>query len=137
MARLLVLCYLMIFVAFPVKAERAGVSAELNKMEVHGNACRAYLLLINKSGTSFESLKMDLVMFDVDGVIIKRLIVQAAPMPIGKTSVKAFDMANQPCNDISRVLMNDVLECVDSSGPRKDCLGMVSTSTRSPTDFIK
>lgn len=137
MMRSLVVGLSLLVMGFPANATGTSLSAELNKLEAHGSACRAYLLLINDSGASFESLKFDLVMFDADGVITKRLAVQAAPMPVGKTSVKAFDVTEQPCAEISRILLNDVLECRDTNGSRTDCLAIVKTSTRGSVEFIK
>lgn len=113
------------------------VKIELNKLEASENACRAYLLLENRSELSFESLKLDLVLFDAEGVVAKRLAVEAAPLPQNKTSLKVFDIAQLPCDRIGRVLLNKLTSCSDGQGSRNDCLAMVSTTARGPVDFIK
>ena len=113
-----------------------GVSIELNKLEPNGEACRAYLMVKNAGASAFESLKLDLVMFDRDGVVAKRLAVQAAPLPVGKTSLKVFDIAGHDCAGIGSILLNDVLACEPS--PEADgCLGLIAASARGEVPFIK
>ncbi len=113
------------------------MSVELNKLEPSGEACRAYLVVKNDAGAVFETLKLDLVMFDTDGVVAKRLAVETAPLPAGKNSLKVFDVADQPCDGIGRVLLNDVLACRNNTGERKDCLGLVRPTARGAVPFIK
>lgn len=114
-----------------------NVRLELNKLEVAGNACRAYLLVENASGIGFEVLKLDLVMFDPDGIIADRLAVEAAPLPVGKTSLRVFDIPGLSCPSLGRMLLNDVVSCADAKGSRTDCLGLLSTGTRASVEFIK
>ena len=119
------------------QAAHADVSIELNKLEPNGGACRAYLVLENGTARSFEALKLDLVMFDTDGIVAKRLAVQAAPLAAGKTSLKVFDMTGLPCERVGRLLLNDVMDCLDADGARDDCLGLLSASQRGAVPFIK
>src|SRR3546814_16715533 len=76
----------------PAETPEAGIALELNKLETVKNACRAYLVVQNRTDAALASLKLDLVMFGGDGVIAKRLAVEAAPLPAGKTRVRLFDM---------------------------------------------
>ena len=115
----------------------SGVSVELNKLEPTGDACRAYFVLVNRSDSVFRTLKLDLVMFDRDGIVTRRLAAEVGPLPLGKTSLKVFDMENLPCTDLGRLLLNDVTACGDASGARDDCLALLSVATRSSVPFIK
>lgn len=114
----------------------SAVAIELNKLEPNQGACRAYLVVRNRSGRAFDSLKLDLVMFDGDGVVAKRLAVQAAPLPAGKTSLKVFDITGRACAGIGTILLNDVLNCAPAAGAG-DCLGLVTASARGAVPFIK
>lgn len=120
----------------PARAETL-LPVELNKLEPNGEACRAYLVLENGTQSAFETLKLDLVMFDTNGVVAKRLAVETAPLPTGKTSVKAFDIIDLPCERVGRVLLNGVLACADAAGSREDCLALISTTSRGAVPFIK
>lgn len=110
---------------------------ELNKLEPMDTACRAYLLFENQTATDFQSLKLDLMMFDPEGIISRRLVVEGAPLPAGKTSVKLFDIDGVNCDAVSRVLLNGVLSCSDAQGEREGCLQLIQTATRSSAELFK
>lgn len=131
--------YIILAVSTAVTAQAAdsGVSVELNKLEPQDGACRAYFVLENRSPIAFSTLKLDLVMFDTDGIVTKRLAAELGPLPLEKTSLKVFDMEDLPCTGLGRLLLNDVTACEDGSGPRADCLALLSASTRAPVPFIK
>lgn len=115
----------------------SGVAIELNKLEPNGEACRAYLVVKNTAAAAFESLKLDLVMFDRDGVVAKRLAVQAAPLPVGKTSLKVFDITGHDCAGIGSILLNDVLECAPTPQDGAGCLGLIAATARGDVPLIK
>lgn len=114
-----------------------GLRVELNKLEPLESACRAYLLFENRTSGEFSSLKLDLVMFNPEGIINRRLAVEGGPLPAGKTSVKLFDIQGVACSSVSRVLLNGVLTCSGTQGERSDCLALIETASRSSADFFK
>lgn len=128
---------LLIALSAPAAAADSPLKIDLNKLEPNGEACRAYLVLENGTDSAFSALKLDLVMFDTDGVVAKRLAVETAPLPAGKTSLKVFDMSDLPCEQVGRLLLNTVMTCADASGTRDNCLGLISTSARGTIPFIK
>src|SRR5699024_11791129 len=73
-------------------AQVGGITVELNKLQPEQDACRAYLVTQNLTDTQFDSLQLDIVMFDNDGIVAKRLVVEVAQLPPGKTSLKVFDI---------------------------------------------
>lgn len=118
-------------------AQGASVSVELNKLEPREGACRAYLVFENATDIAFQTLKLDLVLFDADGVVAKRLAVEAAPLAAGKTSLSVFDMAGVDCGQAGRLLLNGVTACADAGGEREGCLDMLAPSARGEVSFIK
>ncbi len=116
----------------PLHAETSAamVAVELNKLEVSGGGCQPYLVFENKTEIDFDSLKLDLVMFDKDGVIARRIAVEGAPLPPGKVVVKVFDMPDLPCELIGRVLLNGLTRCADADGDRAGCLAQIETRSR-------
>jgi hypothetical protein len=119
------------------QADEQKVHVELNKLESYEGTCRAYLVLENRTERAFETLKLDLVMFDTVGVVARRLAVETAPLAARKTSLKVFDIDGLSCERVGRVLLNDVMACADTSGVRDDCLGLVVPAARGPMEFIK
>lgn len=112
-------------------AQLGGVNVELNKLEQVKNACRAYLVTQNLTDTHFESLVLDVVMFNNDGIVAKRLAVELAPLPADKTRLKVFDITGLRCENIGQLLLNDVLQCRDEQGKRNDCLSLLRVTSRS------
>ena len=107
-------------------AAASGVSIELNRLEPKDGGCQVSIVVANPGDKALDSLKLDLVFFDKDGVISRRLAVEAGPVRASKTSVKLFNAAETQCDGVSRVLLNDVTAC----GGEQDCLAAVSTSSR-------
>ncbi|KEZ78367.1 hypothetical protein [Salinisphaera hydrothermalis] len=123
-------------------ASSQAVDVELNKLTSVPNACRAYLVTQNLTDRAFDSFKLDVVMFDNNGIVAKRLAVQLGPMPAGKTSLKVFDIPGLACKQIGQLLLNDVLQCTVNTGngppkERHDCLSLISVSQRGRVPFIE
>ncbi|MBB3973165.1 hypothetical protein [Hansschlegelia beijingensis] len=117
-----------LFAALAVASSAAAspVSIELNRLEPRDSACRVSLVVANPGEKAIDSLKLDLVFFDKEGVISRRLAVEAGPLRASKTAVKLFDAAEVACEGLSRVLLNDVTAC----GGEQDCLALVTTTSR-------
>nr|WP_282571327.1 Tat pathway signal sequence domain protein [Methylonatrum kenyense] len=119
----------------PVAQAGDRLSLELNKLEDTDGACRAYLVLDNGTNQAVESLRLQLVLFDPEGVINRRLAVQAGPVGAGKTSVRIFDVSGQQCGEIGRILLNDIAECEGPDGEIADCAGRLDISSRADVPF--
>ncbi|SMF22308.1 hypothetical protein SAMN06265365_104123 [Tistlia consotensis] len=118
-------------------AKAPGVHIELNKLEQQGEACRAYLLFENEKGAEYPVYRLDLVLFDKDGRIDRRIAVDASPLRAGKSVVKLFDLTGLQCSAISKILLNDISPCEDASGPRDDCVVSATLSTLTDVSFYK
>lgn len=89
--------------------DRIGI--ELNKIEPLANGCRTYLVIDNDGDAAYSALKLDLVLFQTDGVIGRRVALDLAPLRAKKRSVKLFDLDGTKCDDIASLLINDVMDC--------------------------
>ena len=121
-------------------AKSAGspdVMLELNKLEPQGKACRVYLVIDNPSETAFEALKLDLFLFRTDGIVDRQLIIDLAPVRATKKSVKVFDLQALACDAIGSILVNEVRDCRDSTGPIADCADRLKLSSRSGPALTK
>ncbi|MBS1182651.1 MAG: hypothetical protein H6Q99_2531, partial [Proteobacteria bacterium] len=59
----------------------AGVmSLELNRLDGVGDDCRVTLVEKSGTGLAFAALKLDLVVFDGEGLVVKRVGVDAGPL---------------------------------------------------------
>lgn len=113
----------------PAEAADSALSIELNKLETYDKGCRAYVVANNPGEQAVQTLKLDLVLFQPDGVIARRFAVDLGPLKPVKKTVKLFDIEGLACDKVASVLVNDVMECKAESGPIADCLSRITLST--------
>lgn len=118
-------------------AEEGNIAIELNKLEAHDTDCRAYFVIDNKNDTTYDTLKLDLVLFRPDGVIGQRFAVELAPLKAKKRTVKLFDVSGTACDQVGSFLINDVMECKADTGDVADCLQEISVSSRTDNQLTK
>src|SRR5512134_2240542 len=118
-------------------ADPRFVALELNKLEPQEKGCRAYLVVNNHTDAAFQSVKLDLVMFQSDGVIGRRFALELAPLRPKKRTVKLFDLDGVACERVGNFLLNDVIECQTDSGPVGDCLARLEVSALGPIQLAK
>ncbi len=125
-------------IALPAPVRAAGALAvELNKLEDRDGGCRLYVVIDSKMPAALESFRLDLVLFGPDGVIARRLAVEAGPLRAAKTTVKLFDVPALACKDIAQVLVNDVMACRDAQGGQPDCVAELAVSSRAAAKIAK
>lgn len=135
----------------------APIPLELNKLEplpapaatpgsgaAAAGGCRAYMVVTNPDPEPIEQLRLDLILFGKDGVILRRIALDLGPLAPHKTAVRLFDLQGQPCDGIGRMLVNDVLACQagqPGSAPadqqRQACLDRLQVSSRATTELAK
>ena len=118
-------------------AEEGAIEIQLNKLEPHGNQCRTYFVVTNGDTANYQVLKLDLVLFQPDGVIGRRFAVDLAPIKSKKRAVKLFELGDTSCDDIGSFLINEVMECRTDSGSVSDCLDDISVSSLTKAQLAK
>ena len=106
------LAVLLLIVATPAHAGALTdtIRVELNSLAASEQKCRLSFVLKNEAFSDVQSLKLDLVLFDRQGVIGRRLIAEMGPLRAAKTVVKSFDV-DEPCTNLGSVLVNDAADC--------------------------
>ena len=118
-------------------ADPPKLSLELNKLETVEKGCRVYLVVANSTDTGYAALKLDLALFQPDGVIGKRVAIDLSPVKPQKRTIKLFDLDGYPCDRIASVLLNDVTECRSDAGPVDNCVGAIALSSLSNVKLTK
>jgi hypothetical protein len=126
-----------VFGALPAVAEPKALSVELNKLEPQGAGCRAYVVVQNDDDTAYQTFKLDLVLFQQDGVIGRRFAMDLAPLKPKKRTVKLFDLDNISCDKIGSFLINDVVECKSDAGPVEGCLAGMTVKSLTSAQLSK
>ena len=109
----------------PALAE--DMQVELNALESTENRCRMTFVIENKGKAAVDSLKLDLVLFNTEGAVYRRMVVDMAPVRAAKTVVKAF-VTEGECAQMSKVLVNEVTAC--RPGDAAACQDQLALSSR-------
>ncbi len=127
-------------------ATGAGIPLELNKLEPvtgSGAGCRVYFLVANPDAEPFEQLRLDLILFGNDGVIARRVALDLGPLAPRKQAVRLFDLQGLACDDVGKVLINDVIACTHRAGStnteaeRSACLDRLTLTSRAKAPLAK
>jgi hypothetical protein len=129
MRTLLALMVSSVLAPLQLAAAEHAVRVELNTMESSETACRLTFVIQNK-GVSLESLKLDLVVFNTESIVYRRIITEMGPVRTGRTIVKTFAIDTQ-CAQIGSVLVNDIAACVP--GEPNACLDGLTLESRLKT----
>ncbi len=114
-----------------------GISLELNKLEPSEKGCKAYVVASNPTTTSYSALRLDLVMFQTDGVIGRRFALELSPLQPSRRTVKMFELDGTKCDGIGSFLINDVMECKSEAGPVSDCLSRIKVKSLTKVEISK
>jgi hypothetical protein len=121
----LLLCVLM---SAGAKAQEEDLARlELNATEPDGNRCRMTFLIENKSPRTIDSLKLDLALFNPEGVIQRRMIIEMGPLRGKRTHVRQFSNDSE-CSQLGAILVNDVSAC--TPGEPTACMDALALSSR-------
>jgi len=119
-------------------ADAGKLTVELNKFESSdGGGCRAFFLFRNDSGKAFEGFEMSLAILDGGGVIDRLLNVDAAPLPVARTTLKLFEIPGIACDDISEVLLHAIEVCKPQNEEAADCFPLVNLVSRTTARLEK
>ncbi|MEX0339954.1 MAG: hypothetical protein AB3N11_13050 [Arenibacterium sp.] len=124
--------------AFATPASAEGLTVELNKFEeIETGGCRAYFLFRNQTENSFEGFEMSLAILDSQGVIDRLLSIDAAPLPVARTTLKLFEIPELACSDISEILLHELGSCKPQNADEMDCFPILTLASRTSAQLVK
>mgnify|MGYP003667310846 CR=1 FL=1 len=127
--------------AAPVAAQTADeppFSLELNSAaQTDAGSCRLTYVAVNGTKTPLGQTDFEVAVFDAEGVVSQFLVLKFGPLVAGKTKVLQFDFDQTPCDQISRIVVNNAPACtLAETGEQSDiCLKGLETSSRTAIQF--
>ncbi|MBJ6372528.1 hypothetical protein [Sedimentitalea arenosa] len=119
-------------------AAEGRLSVELNKFEeMESGDCRAFFLFRNDTETSFDGFEMSLAILDGAGVIDRLLSIDAAPLPVARTTLKLFEIPDTACGDISEILLHDLPSCKPQNAEEMDCFPILDLGSKTSAALVK
>src|SRR5262245_3067939 len=115
-------------VLVPLFAEAEDLARlELNKAETAENRCSLTFLVENKTNHTIDSLKPDLALFNPDGVIQRRMVIEMGPVRGMRTNVRTY-ATDGACTQIGAILVNDGTTCAPMEATA--CMDGLALSSR-------
>ena len=118
-------------------AQEKSLNIELNKAVNSGDGCLASFVVQNKLGHTLDRFSLDLFVFDKDGIIARQVLLDMAPLRKAKTTVANFSLIQIPCENIGKVLVNNIPSCRSEDGSLLDCLTDLKVSSRHRIELTK
>jgi hypothetical protein len=126
MRRLVTSIALSMFAPVAAQAADHNIHVELNALEGTETQCRMTFVVENKSA-ALDSLRLDLVVFNTESIVYRRILTELGPVRSGRTMVKTFAIETK-CAAVGAVLVNDISACVP--GEPNACLDGLTLSSR-------
>jgi hypothetical protein len=107
----------------------SALSVELNALQSSEAGCRVSFLATNELGDTLDRAAIEVAFFSTDGAIDRIVTLDFTALTQGKTKVLQFELKDLPCDQIGRLLINDITACEAQTLPPTACLaGLVATS---------
>lgn len=122
----------------PISASDSAILLELNG--AHPNeqgGCRLTVIAGNRLEQGLERAAWQVAIFDGSGRVQSLPVLDFGQLIGGKTKVAIFDLPDQPCDNVGRIIVNDVAECRGDEGSdlRDICLTGLATRSLADIDF--
>lgn len=117
-------------------AQDGALSIELNSTaNLDEGGCRIVYVAVNGTGRLLDKASFEVVIFDTQGTVGQWLVFPFGRLLAGKTKVVPFELAGENCAGISRLLVNDISECVAEGEESTICIDALKTTTRTSIAF--
>jgi len=107
-----------------------GLALELNALQAADTGCRVTFLATNTLGAAVDRAGIEIAFFAGDGAIDRIVTLDFKGLTEGKTKVLQFQLNDLACDDISRLLVNDITACEGAGLAPTACLDWLVTTTR-------
>lgn len=136
MKHFLVPAILFTLLAAPVAAVEPGqLGLELNALQQSETGCRITFLAENQLGSEIGRSSFELALFGAEGGIDRLVALDFGVLPDGKSRVVQFELKQLACDNIGRVLVNDITACEGGELTPATCLAALVPSTRTAASF--
>ena len=128
----------LVLLCAPVLAQETPtprLALELNALQSAEAGCRVSFLATNELGAQLDRAAVELALFDKAGSIDRIVTLDFKDLSAGKTKVLQFQLTGLQCDNLGRVLVNDISACEGAIAPASICLDALETSTRLDITF--
>ena len=112
------------------------IRLELNHVQpTQDGGCRLSIIATNGLERPISQLGLEIVAFNKNEQVDQFLRLEFSRISSGKTKVLQFDLADKPCDGLSRLHINDVQNCVPASVTDVYCLDLLELGNKTAVKF--
>ena len=112
------------------------IGLELNHVQPTADGgCRLSIIATNGLERPMNQLGLEMVAFNTEGLVDQFLRLDFSRISAGKTKVLQFDLAGKSCESLSRLHINDVLNCVPPTITDVYCPDLLDLTNRTAIQF--
>ncbi len=120
------------------QADAPEILLELNTATDGANgSCLLTYVATNRTDQELSQLSYQVGIFDASGIVTRLVVFEFGAFSQGRTKIIQFDMGGTPCNNISRIVVNEVAACTlaTDASPAGFCIDALTTSSRTAIQF--
>ncbi|MEM9278717.1 MAG: hypothetical protein AAGA76_09090 [Pseudomonadota bacterium] len=120
-----------------VAAQHSGtITVELNKLEPASNDCILTFVVTSKSAKNIDKLAYEFVVFDDQYRVERMTVFDFRDLGAGKFRVRQFQLPETKCDDLGRILINDVSACNGTELDPQLCSAGLRISNKTNVEFL-
>jgi hypothetical protein len=116
-------------------AASRSLDIELNALQQSEGGCRITFLAENRLGATIDRAALEIALFRTDGGIDRIVTLDFKALTPGKSKVLQFEIAGLACDELGRLLINDVTACEGEALEPGSCLAGLAASSRPDVTF--
>lgn len=118
------------------QGQSGKIGLELNHVQPNeSGGCRLSIIATNGLDRPVNQLGLEIVAFNKDGLVDQFLRLDFSRISAGKTKVLQFVLAGKSCDGISRLHINDVVNCAPPTVQDVYCPDLLELGNRTAVQF--
>lgn len=113
-----------------------GLALELNAAQTGTNGCLLTFVVTNGFGADLNQVVLETVLFDVDGQVAQLTLFDFGAIPVARPRVRQFEVAEQSCENLGRVLINGANACSGDGLADTACIDGLSLQSRTDIEVV-
>lgn len=119
----------------PADAPAGALYFQLNNAQTVGTDCQLTFVVRNETGEAISRSAYNMAIVDGGGQVSTLITFEFLPLPAGETKVQQFALAGQSCQDLSGLLINEVVTCETPAGKSELCAADLRQSSKVDVAF--
>lgn len=125
------------FISNAYSRDTNSLTLELNKIEPRSNDCLLTFVVSSNTKSDIQKHAYEFVIFDKELSVDRMRVFDFRDVAAGKIKVRQFQLPNTKCDNLGRLLLNDVSACDGKDLDKKYCASSLKVTNKTSVEFLK